>query len=59
VLCMTVVHSDTHTYEQFLKMSVGLGLGLVFVHLFKFSFLCIFSGLSYTILFLCCLHLLC
>jgi len=48
---MTVVHSDTHTYEQFLKMSVGLGLGLVFVHLFKFSFLCI---LVYLTLFYSC-----
>ena len=27
VLCTTVVHNDTHTYEQFLKMSVRLGLG--------------------------------
>jgi len=35
VLCMTVVHSDMHTREQFLKMNVGLGL--VFVHLFRFS----------------------
>jgi len=43
---MTVVHSDMHTHEQFLKMSVGLGLGLVFlclclalhfVHFFSFS----------------------
>jgi len=31
-----------HTYEQFLKMSVGLGLGLVFMHLFRFSILCVF-----------------
>jgi len=29
-LCTTVVHNDSHTYEQFLKMSVGLGLGLLF-----------------------------
>jgi len=42
VLCTTVVHSDTHTYEQFLKMSVGLGLGLVFVYLFEFSILRVF-----------------
>jgi len=34
VLCTTVVHSDMHTHEKFLKMSVGLGLDLVFVHLF-------------------------
>jgi len=26
VMCTTVVHNDTHTHEQFLKMSVGLGL---------------------------------
>ena len=38
VFCMTVVHSDTHTHEQFLKMNLGLGLGLV---------LCIFLGLAY------------
>jgi len=24
-----IVHSDTHTYEQFLKLSAGLGLGCV------------------------------
>jgi len=28
------------THEQFLKMSVGLGL--IFVHLFRFSILCVF-----------------
>ena len=28
--------SLAHTYEQFLKLSVGLGLGLVFVSLFGF-----------------------
>ena len=33
-LC-TMIH--THTYEQFLKMSVDVGL--VFVHLFRFSIL--------------------
>jgi len=39
---MTVVCNDTHinVHEQFLKMSVGLGL--VFVHLFRFSILCVF-----------------
>ena len=36
------MHSDTHTLEQFLKMSVDLGLGLVFVRLFRFSILCVF-----------------
>jgi len=28
VLCTTVVHSDMHTYEQFLQLNVGLGLQL-------------------------------
>ena len=42
MLCTTIVHSDMHTHEQFLKMSVGLGLGLVFVRLFTFSILCFF-----------------
>ena len=40
VLCCVVydiVHNDVHTFEQFLKMSVGLGLVSVFVHLFRFS----------------------
>jgi len=46
VLFMTVFHNYTHTHEQFLKTSVGLGLGLVFVHLFRFSILCAFSGLA-------------
>jgi len=30
VLCTTVVHIDTHTCEQFLKLTVGLGLGFAF-----------------------------
>jgi len=42
VLCTTAVHTDMHTHQQFLQMSVGLGL--FFVHLFRFSILC-FSGL--------------
>ena len=42
---MTVAHNDTHTHEQFLQMSVGLGLGLVFVHLFKVAF-CLFFWFS-------------
>ena len=49
VLCSvvyTTVHNDAHTYEQFLKMSAGLGLGLVFVRVFGFSFLCFFSVLA-------------
>ena len=57
MLCMTVVHSDMHTYEQFLKMSVGLGLDLFFVHLLRFSILVFWFGLA--ILFLCCFLLLC
>ena len=44
VLCCVVYDSCTqsyaHTYEQFLKMSIGLGL--VFVHLSRFSVLCVF-----------------
>jgi len=44
-----------HTYEQFLKMSAGLGL--VFVRLFSFSILCFFSGLAENTLFLCALPL--
>jgi len=43
MLCMTVVHNDVHTHEQFLNMSVGLGL--IFVHLFRFSVL-YFSDLA-------------
>jgi len=30
VLYTTVVHNDTHTHEQFLKLSMGLSLGLLF-----------------------------
>ena len=44
MLHTTVVHNDTHTHEQFLKMSVGFGLGLFFVRLFTFSVLCVFLG---------------
>jgi len=52
-LCTTVVHSDTRTYEQFLKMSVGLGLGLVFVSLLTFSILCVFwFSIDYLVLVL-------
>jgi len=39
---MTVVHIDMHTYEQFLKLTIGLGFGLVFAHLFRFSISCLF-----------------
>jgi len=36
----------TQTYEQFLKISVGLGLGLVCVHVFRFSiFIPLFSSM--------------
>jgi len=35
LLCMTVVHNDTHTREQFLKLSIGLGLAFC---VFKFRF---------------------
>jgi len=51
VLCTTVVHTNAHTHEQFLKMSVDLGLGLVFVRLFRFSILCVFwFSLDYFVL---------
>jgi len=42
---MTVVRNDTHTREQFLKMSVGLGL--VCVDLFRFIMLCVFFWFSF------------
>ena len=42
MLCVTAVHSDTHTHEQLLKTSIGLRLGLVFVCLFWFSIMCVF-----------------
>jgi len=48
---MTVVHNDAHIHELFLKLSVGLGLGLVFLCVSAF---CLFSGLAWTVLFLCC-----
>jgi len=56
VLCCVVYNSCAqwyaHIYEQFLKMSFGLGLGLVFVHLFWFSSLCVFFwlGIDYVVL---------
>jgi len=53
VLCMTVVHSDTHTRQQFLKLSVDLALALVFVCLFKFNILCVFQFCSCTVCFCC------
>ena len=31
VLCMTVVHNDAHTHEQFLKLSVGFRLSLIHI----------------------------
>jgi len=31
VLCTMVVHNDMHTYEEFLKIIVGLSLIFVFV----------------------------
>jgi len=46
VLCCVVYESCAqwyaYTYEQFLKMSACLGFGVVFVHLFRFSILCVF-----------------
>ena len=56
MLCTTLVHNGTHIhtmYEQFLKMSAGLGLGLVFVRLIRFSILCVFwFSLDYFVLVL-------
>ena len=53
VLCCVVFGSCAqwyvHTYEQFLKMSVGFGLGLVSVHLFRFS-LCDFLSFAFVVL---------
>ena len=42
-----------HTYEQFLKLSVGLGLGFVFEREFKFRILYAFLwfSLDYSVLF--------
>jgi len=43
VLCLVVYDSwtsDTHTHEQFLKMTVGLGLGSAFCVFFWFSLHC-------------------
>ena len=45
VVYTTVVHNDTHTHHQFLKMSVGLGLRLAFVRLCRFRIFVFFSGL--------------
>jgi len=50
-LCTTIVHSDTHTREQFLQVSVGLGLALVFLCvifvLLVFRVSCIFGLLLF------------
>jgi len=60
VLCCVVFNSCAQwyaqTYEQFLKLSVGLGLGLVFVHLFRLSILCVFLVWLMTIFY--CVQLL-
>jgi len=45
VFCTSVVHNDTHTHEQLLKLTAGLSFGLVYVRLFRFSFLR-FPGLA-------------
>ena len=51
VMCTTDVHNDTHTHEQFLKMTVGSGL--VFVRLFGFNiFYVILFSLNYFVLVL-------
>jgi len=43
--CVRQLCTMIHAYQQFLKMSVGLGLGC-FVRLFRFSILCIFFWFS-------------
>jgi len=53
VLCTTIC---THTYEQFFKMSVGLGFGFIFVCLFKFSILCVFFWFSLFCSCVVCFH---
>jgi len=47
-----VVHNDMYTYEQFLKMTVGLGLALVFLHLFRFNIVFFWFSLDYFVLVL-------
>jgi len=47
------MNTHIHTYEQFLKTSVGVCL--VFVRLFRFS---IYTCSAYSMLFFCCLLLL-
>ena len=44
--CITFLHNDTHTREEFLKMSVGLGLRLVFAWLLGLAF-CLFFCFSF------------
>ena len=48
VMCCMYAYAQSyaHIYEQFLKMSVGLGLGLVSVRLFRLSIFVFFSGLA-------------
>ena len=48
--CARVVHSDTHTHEQFLNSRVGLGLGLAFV-------LCVSQAYRFTISVFFCVSL--
>ena len=42
MLCTTVVHSDTHTHEQFLRDECWFRFRWIFVHFFRFSILCVF-----------------
>jgi len=57
VLCTAVVHNNTHTYVQFLKINVGLGLGLVFLGVCLGLAFHVFFGLAQIILFLVVLGL--
>jgi len=50
---MALVHTDMQTHQQFLHLTDGLGLSLIFMHLFRFSILCVFwFSLDYFVLVL-------
>jgi len=53
VLCTTVVHNDTHIYEQFLQLTVGFRFRFSFC-VFRFTILCVFFcfSLDYFVLLL-------
>jgi len=53
---LTVLHNDMHIYEQFLKLSVGFGFKFSFVHLFRFSILCVFLVSLDCVICFCCVR---